>query len=314
MKKKFRNSFKQGKWWKIPLLITFLLSLGAGLYLLLIYQDAKGTVNERMQEDVPAIEHSVTKKKLDRKEPLNILLMGVDERSNDKGRSDALMIMTLDPSNERSQLISIPRDTRTTLTGDGPKNGVVDKINHAYAFGGPAMTVSTVEQLLEVELDYYVKINMEGLARMVDTVGGITVYNSMEWTGEDGFHYRPGELALNGEEALQFVRMRYEDPEGDAGRNDRQREVIQGILDEGAGISSINKVGDMIDVLGENVTMNMDFETIQDLLFHYRNTRNNMTTYQMKGEGTMIDGIYYLQMSEEEIQQVHERITDYNPA
>ncbi|SIS62916.1 LCP family glycopolymer transferase [Salimicrobium flavidum] len=313
MKKKFRSSFKQGKWWKIPLLLILLLSFGTSLYFFLIYQEVKGTVNERMQEDIPAIEHSVTKKKLDRKAPLNVLLMGVDKRSNDRGRSDAIMVLTLEPSNDRSQLISIPRDTRTTLVGEGEKNGVVDKINHAYAFGGPGMTVSTVEHLLEIEVDYYVKINMEGLVQMVDTVGGITVYNSMEWTGENGFHYRPGELALNGEEALQFVRMRYEDPEGDAGRNNRQREVIQGILDEGAKISSINKAEEIIGVLGDNVTMNMDFATVQELLMHYRNTRNNMTTYQMEGTGTMINGIYYLQMSDEEIQQVHERITAYNP-
>ncbi|SDJ26764.1 LCP family glycopolymer transferase [Salimicrobium halophilum] len=308
--KRLRSMFNTGKFWKISILLLFVFSIAAGFYFFTIYNDAKGTVNEVMHEQIPSIERSVTQKKLKAQEPLTILLLGVDERQNDRGRSDALMVMTLDPENKRSQLISIPRDTRTELVGDDPKNGSIDKINHAYAFGGPDMTVSTVENFLDIEVDYYVKVNMEGLADLVDTVGGITVDNPIDWVGENGFHYKQGELTLNGEEALQFVRMRYDDPQGDLGRNERQRQVIQGILDQGASISSVNKIGEMLDVLGSSVTTNIEFNTIQNLLFHYRSARETMSTYQLKGTGTEINGIYYLQVSDDEVQQVHTMINE----
>ncbi|MGP4069944.1 LCP family glycopolymer transferase [Halobacillus sp. B29] len=316
MSRSSRLKMKKGKWWKIPLLLLAFILIGGGVYAYTIYSGAKNTVDKKMQEQVTAIDTEVTTKKMKEKEPLNILLMGVDERSGDRGRSDALMVLSVDPENNRSQLISIPRDTRTEMIGDDPQAGNMDKINHAYAFGGTDMAVNTVENFLDFELDYYVKMNMEGLSEMVDAVGGITVDNELSWTDtgyyEKGYKYEKGNIEMNGEKTMGYVRMRYQDPNGDFGRNERQRKVIQGIIDKGASVGSVNKIGDIMDVLGDNVTTNMDFSTMQNMLMNYRSARENMTTYQMTGSGTKIDGIYYLQVPDEEVENVQEMVKEYS--
>src|SRR5690606_34677527 len=107
-------------------------------YVYSIYHNAKQTVNEQMKRELPSIDIERTKEKVARKEKLNILLLGVDKRPGDRGRSDTMIILTLDPQANKMQMISIPRDTRTLIVG----KGFEDKINHAYAFGGPDMSVA----------------------------------------------------------------------------------------------------------------------------------------------------------------------------
>ncbi|WP_226580901.1 LCP family protein [Halobacillus litoralis] len=303
---------KRGRWWKVPLIVFSLLILAGGVYAFTLYNGAKATVDQKMNKEVASIDHELTEKKVKQNEPLNILLLGVDERNGDRGRSDALMVMTLDPNDDRSQIVSIPRDTRTEMVGNSRHNGSLDKINHAYAFGGTDMSIQTVENFLDIELDYYVKMNMEGLAEMVDAVGGVTVQNDLDWVGKNGYHYKKGELNLNGAETLMYVRMRYEDPRGDAGRNERQRQVIQQVLDKGANFASVNKIHDMLDVLGNNVTTNMDFSVMKDLMVNYSSARKDLKTYQMTGNGTRIGGIYYLQVPDQEVQKVQGLINEYS--
>lgn len=309
---------KRGLGWKIMmgvLAMVFMAAAGAGVYAYLIYNDAKATVNQQIHEPVASMDTALAKKKIEEaEEPLNFLLLGVDEREDDSGRSDALMVLSLDPENDSMQLISIPRDTRTEIIG----KGIEDKINHAYAFGGTEMSISTVENLLDIELDYYITMNMEGLTEMVDAVGGITVQNELDWVDkgyyEKGFHYKKGELQLNGAETMGFVRMRYQDPDGDFGRTKRQRKVIEGIVEKGASVASVNKVDDMIEVLGNNMKTNMDFEDMQNILKNYSDTRKNFVSYQMTGTGTYITNssgqdIYYLIVTDEEVAKVHDMIS-----
>ncbi|MEC3883964.1 LCP family protein [Halobacillus sp. HZG1] len=312
MKRTDKHKKKKARWWKVTLVLLVLLLIPAGVYSYSLYSGAKNTVDSKMHKEVASIDHELTEKKRKEKEPLNILLMGVDERAGDSGRSDALMVLSVDPNDNRSQIISIPRDTRTEMVGNSSHSGKQDKINHAYAFGGADMAIQTVENFLEINLDYYVQVNMEGLEEMVDAVGGITIQNDIEWYGKNNFHYKKGELTMDGEEALGYVRMRYDDPKGDLGRNERQRKVIQGIVDKGMNVGSINKIGNVMDVLGKNVSTNMDFNTMQDLMKNYSGARENLSTYQMSGTGTKIDGIYYLEVPDQEVQDVREMILDYN--
>ncbi|WP_323368622.1 LCP family glycopolymer transferase [Radiobacillus deserti] len=238
MKKKSR------KWLKISLIVIGVIILGIGTYAFSIYNDAKQTVNKKVYEPIESIDREVVQKKVEEKKPLNILLLGVDARENDSGRSDALMVLSLDPSNDSANLVSIPRDTRTEIVG----KGTMDKINHAYAFGGPEMSIATVENMLDIELDYFVRINMEGLAETVDVLGGITIDNEIAFND-----FAVGEVNLNGAETLEYVRMRKQDPRGDFGRTERQRKVIQGIIDKGANLGSVGKISDLMDVLGSNM-------------------------------------------------------------
>ncbi|UFT98703.1 LCP family protein [Radiobacillus kanasensis] len=296
---------KSKRWLKITIGMVVVLLLTTGGYAYSIYHDAKQTVSKEIHQQVDTIDTEITKEKIKEQERLNILLLGVDERDSDSGRSDALMVMSLDPKTDSMQLVSIPRDTRTEIVGRGTE----DKINHAYAFGGVDMSIDTVENFLDIELDYYVRINMEGLTDMVDAVGGITVNNEIDWYDEGyyqkGYHFEEGEIQLDGAKAIGFVRMRHFDPEGDFGRTKRQRQVIQGIIEQGASIASVNKIDNILDVLGDNVVTNMDFADMQDLFANYRDTRQNFTSYMVQGEGTSIDGTYYLVVSDDEIAKVH---------
>src|SRR5690625_5495735 len=193
-------------WLKIPLAILLLLVIGVGVYAFSVYNDAKNTVNDKMHDPVEEINQDITKKKIKATDPLNILLMGIDTKESDKGRSDALMVLSLDPQNDSMQLISIPRDTRTTIAGRGAE----DKINHAYAFGGADMTVATVEDFLDVEMDYYVRMNMTGLQELIDELGGITVDNEIAWN--DGtYDCQKGVTELDGEKAKNFIHIHYQD-------------------------------------------------------------------------------------------------------
>lgn len=300
--------------WKIVLALVSVTVLGGVFYTYHWYSGVKETFNVSMHQKVSAIDSSVTKEKIEKKDPLNVLLLGVDEREGDQGRSDSMMILSLNPEAQETKIISIPRDTRTVMEGDEPESGNLDKINHAYAFGGTNMSVSTVERFLTIDLDHYVRVNMEGLAMLVDTVGGITVNNALDWYGEgdylEGYHYKKGEITLDGPQALGYVRMRYEDPNGDAGRNERQRQVIEAILEKGNQIASVTKLNEFMSVLGDHVKTDIDLGSVRNLFFHYRQASQQISNYQMTGTDVMIDGIYYLQVDAQEIDRVREMIVD----
>jgi len=305
-KRSERRRKSRKKWVLIPLVIVLFLALGTAAYGYSIWHKAKETVDGQMHESVDSIDLEVTKKKVKTTEPLNILLMGVDARENDQGRSDALVVLSLDPRNDRMQLLSIPRDTRTTIVGKGTE----DKINHAYAFGGADMAVATVENFLNIELDYYVRINMEGLEALVDEIGPITVNNDIAWN--DGkYDFPKGPVDMNGDKTMDFVRMRKQDPSGDFGRTKRQRQVIEAIVKRGASVGSIPKIDSVLEILGSNMSTNMDFADMKKMFSGYRNTRHSIETYMLEGSGTTIDGIYYYQVSDEEVAKAHDMIVNY---
>lgn len=268
--------------------IIAVIIVGIGGYAFYLYNSIKDTAN-KMHVSVK------TEKKPDiskNAQPISILLMGVDQRPGDNGRSDTLIAMTLNPTKQTMQMISIPRDTRTEIIGRGTMN----KINAAYAYGGPQMAMDTVANFTGVKMDYFIRINMEALSSLVDAVGGVTVQNDLDWT-DGGFHYAKGQLNLNGKEALGYVRMRHQDPNGDFGRNNRQRQVIMAIIDKAASITTVTHFSQILTALGNNVTTNMTFNEMMDIQKNYRNCRSNVSEYEVKGTGTKIGGIYYLEVS-----------------
>ncbi|MEH7179778.1 LCP family glycopolymer transferase [Neobacillus vireti] len=225
---------------------------------------------------------------LKKKEPFSVLMLGIDEREGDKGRSDTMIVLTVNPNNHSVKMLSIPRDTRTEIVGKGKE----DKINHAYAFGGVSMAVDTVENFLDIPIDYYVKINMEGFKDIVDTVGGIDVQNDFAFK-VDKFTFPAGKIHLNGEEALNYTRMRYDDPNGDFGRQERQRQIIQAVISEGASLSSLSKVPDILQAIGSNVKTNLTIEEMISIQKNYKDASKNIEQLAIHSEGKMIDHIYY---------------------
>ncbi|MFP7171672.1 LCP family protein [Terribacillus sp. 7520-G] len=307
-KKRHKERKQRRRIGRYIILILLVIVIGAGTFLFLTARDVKQTV-DGIQKDSAAIDEGVTSEKIKNKERINILLLGIDEREFDSGRSDALLLMSLDPDSESMDLVSIPRDTRTEIIG----HGTVDKINHAYAFGGVDMSVETVENLLDIDIDYFVEINMQGLADLVDAVGGVTVENNLDWYDEGfykkGYHYKKGQIDLDGQQALGYTRMRHLDPDGDFGRNARQRQVIEAVIDKGANIKSVSKIDDLLDVLGKNVQTNINLASMRHLFADYRNVRKSVHEHEMRGDGTKIDGIYYLIVPEDEITAIQDSIS-----
>lgn len=157
--------------------------------------------------------------------PLNFLLFGSDSRGEDQGRSDVMMLVHSDPSRGALYLISLPRDLWVPIPGHG-----TDKINAAYAYGGAPLAVQTVENLLKVRIDNVALTDFEGFFKLIDDVGGVTVFNAIP-SASRGFTFPRGDLQLTGESALVYVRERYDLPRGDFDRAERQRLVMKAIID-----------------------------------------------------------------------------------
>ncbi|MFJ6265939.1 LCP family protein [Lysinibacillus xylanilyticus] len=277
------------------LLAIFLIFIGTAYYTI---QKTMNKINTPLVEatgDENEVQKIVTKK-----DPFSVLMLGVDERKNDSGRSDTMIVITVNPEKHTMKMLSIPRDTRTEIIG----HNSVDKINHAYAFGGVPMAVNTVEHFLDIPIDYYVFVNMEGFLQIIDTIGGVTIDNDMDLT-YNTYHYPKGEITLDGDNALIFSRIRYEDPRGDFGRQIRQRQIIEAVLKKASTPSILLKATDMLDVVGENVRMNFTMKDLIQLQSIYKQMDGNIEQLSFKeGDGKRIDNIWYFIPEETELEKI----------
>ncbi|MCK6206062.1 LytR family transcriptional regulator [Bacillus infantis] len=298
---------KKRVWLRVLLIIVLLLAAGAGIYGFMVYKSLSSAVDTMhapiKREKSEKREETIT---LEKRDPISVLMLGVDEREGDKGRSDTMIVLTVNPETNSVKMLSIPRDTRTEIIG----HGTVDKINHAYAFGGEEMSIATVEDFLDIPIDYYVKINMQGFKDIVDAVGGITVNNDKDFT-QDGHHFPLGSQKLDGDEALSYVRMRKEDADGDFGRQERQRQIIQGVINKGASFSSLTRFDNIFDALGKNVRTNLTFSEMADIQKHYKDTRKNIDQLTISGNGQYIGDYWYLIVSDEEQHRVQEEMRSH---
>ena len=162
-------------------------------------------------------------------EAINYVLLGSDSRSTDSagGRSDVLMVMHLSGDREGAYMISFPRDMYVSIPGRGK-----DKINAAFAYGGPPLTVRTLEGMLDTRMDHVALIDFEGFINLTQELGGVTVYNKYPSVSA-GYKFPVGNVTVQGEQALAYVRERKQLPHGDLDRAERQRAVLQAILAKG---------------------------------------------------------------------------------
>jgi polyisoprenyl-teichoic acid--peptidoglycan teichoic acid transferase len=290
---------KGKKWLKITGILLLFLLIAGGIYGFTVYKSLKSAV-ETMHQPIERKTDKRTKPvELKEKEPFSVLMLGVDQRKGDKGRSDTIIVLTVNPNNNSVKMLSIPRDTRTDIVG----HGTVDKINHAYAFGGIPMSMDTVENFLDIPIDYYMQINMQGFKDIVDAVGGVTVQNNLDFT-QDKIHFSIGEISLNGKEALSYSRMRHQDPRGDFGRNARQRQIIQAVIKKGTSISSLTNFSSIFEALGSNIKTNLSFDQMVDIQKNYKDAGKNVQQMEMKVNGTRINNIYYGIVSPDEKQRI----------
>ncbi|MGU3438987.1 LytR family transcriptional regulator [Bacillus cereus] len=270
--------------------IIGVLIIGGGVYAYTVYSNVSNTLDAVHKPlDRDKSERRDEKVDVSDQKPVSILLMGTDQRENETSRSDSLMLFTLNPKTKSMKITSIPRDTYTEIIGKGKK----DKINHAYAFGGIDMAVKTVENFLNVPVDHYIEVNMAGFRDIVDAVGGVDVNNDLEFTSREQ-HFAKGNIHLNGETALKYTRMRYEDPRGDFGRQMRQRQVIQAVIKKGASVSSLASYGDVLKAIEKNVKTSLTQDQMFDIQKNYKDCMQNSEEIQIPGDGhKAADGIWY---------------------
>lgn len=263
-------------------------------------------------------------KAIDKNEPFSILLMGVDTGSGSRtdaweGNSDSMILVTVNPKTKRTTLTSLERDILVKLSG--PKSndmtGAEAKLNAAYYSGQAEMAMMTVEDLLDIKIDQYMQINMQGLVDLVDAIGGISVTNPFDFDisiEEQEPEYTstiaPGTHKVNGDQALVFSRMRYQDPEGDYGRQTRQREVIGKIVKKMLSVDSISSYRKVLRAVGSNMRTDIAItnRSIPKLL-KYRAALGNIVNYQLRGEdATLADGGSYQVVTSEHLLQVQNKI------
>lgn len=296
--------------WPRVLLVIFLIIGGIFAYAYSQLRKTTDSIHSDISQDEDRIEHPSRQNsnlKLDGDDPFSILLLGIDTGDMgrvDRGRSDTIMVLTVNPEANKTTLLSIPRDTRTEIVGRGNQ----DKINHAYAFGGPVMAINSVQNLLDIPIDHYVSVNMKGIQQIVDAVGGVTITPNISFS-QSGYSFVKGQqVTMNGEQALAYSRMRYEDPQGDYGRQSRQREVVLATLSKAASFNTILNYQSVLKTMEDNVMTSLTFDDMMSMFMNYRPALTNIEQIQMSGYGTRIDGIYYEIIAEEEIANISETL------
>lgn len=293
-------------WVIVAVLLVF---LSAGLaYGYQAWSSAKKTFNQTYESSNISKSRNVSSV-LKKNKPFSILMLGTDTGAlgrSDVGRTDTMMVATINPSTETAYLTSIPRDTRVTV-GSGA-NASIQKINAAYTIGGPSTAVKTVENLLDVPIDFYAIINMGGLEKMVNAVGGVDVVPTLTFKYAQANVKKGVKIHLNGKQALSYSRMRYDDPQGDYGRQKRQRQVLQKLVVKAAGLSSITRYQQILTSLNGNLKTDLTFDDLMQIRAKYGDASHHIKSETLQGQDAMIDGVSYQVPTTKELKRVSNHI------
>ncbi|MEM6449868.1 MAG: LCP family protein [Cyanobacteria bacterium P01_D01_bin.105] len=235
--------------------------------------------------------------------PVNVLLMGIKVTSSDvqdydavdrdgyhalvnsfEGLSDTMLMMRFDPNNERVAVMSIPRDTRTNVDGE------VTKINEANREGGPALSAQSVSELMGgVAIDRYMRINVQGVEKLIDALGGVKVNvpTDMKYTDHSQHLYidlKAGKQRLNGDQAMQFLRYRY-DNNGDIGRVQRQQMLMRALVEQALNPTTIARLPKILSVIQSHVDTNLSIEELVALVgYGAQSNRSNIQMLMLPGD------------------------------
>ncbi|MEG0293967.1 LCP family glycopolymer transferase [Enterococcus sp.] len=261
---------------------------GYGMKVLSDANKAVDTISQQVDRETKKREVAVS---FGNKDPFSILLLGIDTGAlgrSDHGRSDSMMVVTVNPEKKQTTIVSLDRD----ILADMLDGVTFDKLNHAYAYGDVELAMDVVEKLIDVPIDHYVMMNMQGLRDLIDAVGGIQVNNKIDFTLEK-VHVPAGKITLDGKTGLAYARMRKEDPEGDIGRQRRQREVITKIVDKLLSLDSVSNYQKILKAVEKNSRTDLVWNEMLDIVTNYYPAFENIEQAQLEGQGEQINGIYY---------------------
>lgn len=248
------------------------------------------------------------------KDNVSILFIGVDESDKRKddgnSRSDALLVATLNNDQKTVNLLSIPRDANVY----DPNRQRFDKITHAHAFGGTEATIDTVENLLEIPIDYYVKMNFNAFIEVVDAIGGVTVdvpYDHVELDENDkrSIELEKGEQHLDGRHTLALARTRKLDSDVDRGK--RQQMILNAIAKESLSLNSFVKLGDVIDAVGNNMKTNMTYSEMKSFLEYAKGGIPDINMMNIEGDDNWTARGYYWELDETDLAEKKELLMQH---
>lgn len=284
-------------------LSIFLLMTGAATYLYAKILEA------RMQAGPAAVKAQAELSDPVPQEPVNFLLLGSDTRGEDSGRSDTLMVLRVNPAKKHAYLLSIPRDMRVKIHGRGR-----NKINAAFALGGPALVIKTVEDFTGLELNHYVVVDFNGFKRLVNALGGIDV--TVEKRMRDRsirLDLKPGTQHLEGEEALKYVRFR-KDKDSDFGRIRRQQTFLRAVMKKVFRLGSVLRLPQIAGIAADNVETDLG---LSQMIAYGRLLRSleqeDLEMAMLPGKTKTINRVSYVIPDEEKVAWMIERVLRDKP-
>ena len=310
-KKEKKRGSKKRKILTISLIVIASMLISLSAYAVYLTKKAETAANNAFElvenRDKPGLRE-------EKVEPLNdnvsVLFIGIDDsetrgQGDTNSRSDALMLATLNNKSKSVKLVSIPRDSYVYI----PEVGYKDKITHAHSYGGTKASIETVEELLEVPVDYYVKMNFDAFIDVVNALGGIEAevpYKMLEKDENDRktVQLEPGVQELDGRQALALARTRHYD--NDIERGKRQQMILSAIVKKAASASSFTKYGEVIDAVGENMKTDMTFDEMKSFFEYIKGGAPQLDTLSLKGDDDMSTGVYYWQLDDESLDEARD--------
>lgn len=299
------------------LLLLLLIAIGCAIYFGYMFYKTYQAANESYQELERGEKSNLREEAVQlSNDPVSILFIGVENYSsgNAGGRTDSILVGTFNPDDQTMKLLSIPRDARVEIPGKERKA----KINSAYGSGGIETTIETVENLLDIPIDYYATVNFNGFKEIIDEVGGVKVevpFDFWEYTDNhprEKVYFKEGPMSLDGEEALAYARMRKRDPRGDFGRNDRQKQIVMSTIDSLFKPNNLLKIDDVSKHIGENVETNIRVSEGLAFANKYKNFNSkDIDQITLEGTDSTIGGAYYFIPGEESLQEVQTELKQH---
>ncbi|GGF94113.1 LCP family protein [Paenibacillus abyssi] len=247
------------------------------------------------------------------KKPFSLLLLGIDQRGHERGRSDTMIYTVVRPVDRMMLMVSIPRDSYVEIPGRAKG----DKITHAYVYGKAKLAIETVEKLFDTRLDHYAAINFEGFRDVIDAMGGIALPIEKDLVNDDPYHekfvVKAGQNRYNGKDALNYVRYR-EDVGGDVSRTQRHQIFITALLDKATEFGQWTKIPQLIDIMGDNFTTDLAPDDMIDLAKSMVKTGDRtLYSHTLKGEGrrSSSNGLWYYYLDEADLEKAKSWINSW---
>ena len=269
-------------------------------------------------------------------EPFSLLIMGVDSDTNSLAKSnsfnsDTLMLITFNPNTMNATILSIPRDTRVPIVCTKYKSK--NKINSAAMYGADCV-IDTITNFTGIKIDYWVKVNFQGVVSLVDALGGIEVdvpyafceSDSKRRFGNNTIYVEKGKQILNGEKALAFARNRHTWPQycskkyskytsNDFIRGQNQQQIVKAIINNLKNVNSLSQIYDILNIVGDNIDTNINkdtiitgFDTFKNIIFNSKNINSDdfvgTQRLYLSGYDNMINNIYYFEYYKQSLKEI----------